>query len=137
MSIIKVVLDTNILISAIVFGGKPKKILEMAIKGKISIAVSHPLIQELRGVLEGNKFQYPEEATEIILTELISVGEMVSPTEKISVISNDPPDNRILECAITAKANCIVSGDHDLFTLKEFQGIPIYTADQFLKLYPL
>lgn len=131
---IKVVLDTNILISAIVFGGKPRKVLEAAIKGKIHLVLTEEIIVEIRGVLEGKKFQYPSEITELIIQELEALAEIVKPKERIKVIEKDPEDNRVLECAQQEQADYIVSGDVHLLEIKEFQGTRILIPGEFLKI---
>jgi uncharacterized protein len=128
----RVVLDTNILISAIVFGGKPKSIFEQAITGDIQLVVSDPILEELQGVLSGKKFRYPVHLVVEIVQQLASLAEIVSPEEKISVIKNDPADNRILECAVAGKVKYIVSGDIDLVSLKSYKKIEILTPDEFL-----
>jgi len=129
----RVVLDTNILISAIVFGGKPKIILEKAIRGDIQLVLSDPILEELQGVLLGKKFRYPTHVVVEIAQQLTSLAEIVYPEVEIVVIKNDPYDNRILECAVNGKAKYIVSGDSDLLLLKSYQNIDILTPDEFLK----
>ena len=128
-----VVLDTNILISAIVFGGKPRQVFDMVIRGEVKLALSPYLLEELQGVLEGPKFRYPHAMTNTILHELIDMAELVSPVKKFDVVKRDSDDNHVLECAFTAKVDFIISGDEDLLSLKSFQNIPILTADEFLK----
>jgi len=130
----KVVLDTNILISAIAFGGMPRIILEKVTKGDIQLVLSDPILEEVQGVLLGKKFRYPAHIVVEIAQQLISLAEIVYPKEAISVIKNDPPDNRILECASTGKVKFIVSGDADLLSVKSFRKIEILTPDEFLKL---
>jgi putative PIN family toxin of toxin-antitoxin system len=130
--LIKVVLDTNILISAIVFGGKPRELLEAAIKGKIQLLLTEEIIEEMRGVLEGKKFQFPGEITDLIVHEIESFAEIVKPKERLKVIENDPEDNRVLECARESKADYIVSGDFHLLGIKEFAGTKILMPGEFL-----
>jgi putative PIN family toxin of toxin-antitoxin system len=67
---LKVVLDTNVLISGILFGGKPRQILEKAIRGEIRLCLSEPILEELKGVLQRSKFDYSPEMIQLILTEL-------------------------------------------------------------------
>lgn len=131
---IKVVLDTNILISAIVFGGKPREVLEAAIKGKIQIVLTENIIKELKGVLEGNKFQYPTEITDLIIQELEALAEIIKPKERITVIEKDPEDNRVLECAQKAQADFIVSGVMHLLEIHDFKGTKIVTAEKILEI---
>ena len=130
----KVVLDTNILISGLVFGGKPRQVLEAAIKGKIQLVLTDEIIEETKKVLEGKKFQYPKEITDLITNELETLADIVKPKERIMAIEKDPEDNRILECARQAQADYIVSGDVHLLEIKEFQGTRILAPGEFLEI---
>ena len=129
---IKVVLDTNILISAIVFGGKPRQVLEAAIKGHIQLVLTEEITGEMTGVLEGKKFQYPKEITDLIIQELEVLAEIVKPKARIMVIEKDPEDNRLLECAQKSHADYIVSGDMHLLEIKDFKATKILTPEEFL-----
>jgi uncharacterized protein len=130
---LKIVLDTNVLISAIVFGGKPRKILEKIISGKSGFAVSKDILDEVDGVLSGKKFKYPSQAVYEIRNAIEELGEFVVPEIRINRITKDPDDNKILECAITAKADIIISGDSHLLELKKFNGIQIVSPAEFLE----
>jgi putative PIN family toxin of toxin-antitoxin system len=76
--VLRVVLDTNVLISAILFGGKPRQILEKAIRGEIRLCLSEPILEELKGVLQRSKFDYSPEMIQFILTELMGIADFVS-----------------------------------------------------------
>ena len=128
----KVVLDTNVLISAIMFGGKSRDILEMGISGKIKVAISQDILKELAEVLIGKKFRTPIAFVGQIIHELSEIAELVIVTDKINAVKNDPDDNRILECAVSAKADYIVSGDSDLLSLGHFRKIKILSPGDFL-----
>ena len=130
----KVVLDTNILISAIVFGGKPRAVLEAAIKGQIQLVLTVEIIEETRGLLEGRKFQFPRDIADLIVQELEALAEIVKPKERLSVIEKDPEDNRVLECAIESQADYIVTGDLHLLEIKEFQGTKIMPPGELLEI---
>ena len=130
---IRVVLDTNILISAILFGGKPRQVLERVIRGEIRLCMSEAILEELKGVLRRSKFSYSIEAIQVILTELISLSDFVNPSKTIRVVPEDPDDNRILECAVEAKANYIITGDLHLLRLSRYQDIEVLNAGAFLE----
>ena len=132
MSAPRIVLDTNVLISAIVFGGKPREVLEKVIAGWYTMAISAEMLAEFQWVLEGKKFRYPAAIVRNIVSELLAVSELVRPTTKVEHIKADPADNRILECALESRAAYIVSGDKHLLELGRFQGIPILDAAAFL-----
>jgi putative PIN family toxin of toxin-antitoxin system len=131
--VLKVVLDTNVLISAILFGGKPGRILEKAIRGEIRLCLSEPILEELKGVLQRSKFDYSPEMIQFILTELTAIADFVNPSEIINVVLEDPEDNRILECAVEAKANYVISGDFHLLKLSKYLNIEVLDAAAFLE----
>ncbi len=130
---LKVVLDTNVLISAILFGGKPRRILEKAIRGEIRLCLSEPILEELSGVLRRSKFDYSLEKVQTLLTELTSIADFVNPSQIIRLVLEDPDDNRILECAVEAKANYIITGDFHLLKLSRYRDIEIVNAFTFLE----
>ena len=132
---VTVVLDTNVLISAIMFGGKSRDILEMAIAGKFKIAMSQDILKELAGVLVGKKFKMPVIAVQQIVHELSELAILVVVTHAIKVVKDDLDDDRILECALSAGADYIVSGDTDLLSLKQFKSIKILSPTDFLLMF--
>lgn len=130
---LRVVLDTNVLISAILFGGKPRQILEKAIRGEFRLCMSEPILEELKGVLRRSKFDYSPEMIQVILTELAGIADFVNPSKTINVVLEDPEDNRILECAVEAEANYIVIGDFHLLKLSRYRNIEVLNAVAFLE----
>jgi len=131
--VLRVVLDTNVLISAILFGGKPRQILEKAIRREIRLCISEPILDEFRGVLRRSKFDYSPKMIQAILTELTGVADFVNPSRTIDAVPEDPADNRILECAVEAEANYIVTGDSHLLKLSRYRNIEIVNAVAFLE----
>jgi len=131
---IKVVLDSNIIISALVFGGKPRIILEKIIFGKIEGIISTDILNELLGVLK-DKFKYiPEELLKI--KNLISNRFITIKTNYIpNIIKEDPDDNFVLAICHKADINCVVTGDRHLLDVREYKGIKIIKPDTFLKEY--
>lgn len=132
---LKLVLDSNVFISALVFGGKPREILELAVKGLVEIAVSDDILEEIRGVLGGDKFRYPKASLRALVREIEDLAEFVEPKERIEALKEDPEDNRVLECAVESGASVIISGDSHLLALLEFGGIKILRPDEFLHLW--
>jgi uncharacterized protein len=132
----RVVLDTNILVSATFWEGFPHEILKLAEARKITLAASQATLNELFGVFARKKFdRYFQEAQtsrEEVSEHILSLVEVFSPTEEISVIEQDPSDNKFLACALAAEASFIISGDRHLLHLKKFRDIPIVTSSQFL-----
>jgi putative PIN family toxin of toxin-antitoxin system len=107
----KVTLDTNIYVSAFQFGGM--RLLHMAVDGDIEIAISQPILDELIRVLR-EKFQWDGYRLHAAKQQLLGLARMVVPTETLDVIKEDEPDNRILECAVAAGSEFIISADNDL-----------------------
>jgi putative PIN family toxin of toxin-antitoxin system len=128
----RVVLDTNILISAIVFGGLPRKILEMVIAGNVYCFLSFAILDELRDVLQRSKFGFSPQQAATVIDELQDICEILNPPRRIRTIKADPDDNRILECAVEAQAMCIISGDNHLLELGKYREIHIYSPADFL-----
>jgi uncharacterized protein len=114
-----------------VFGGKPKRVLEMAIDGEIEVAVSDPIIQEVRRHLLG-KFGWSEPRAAEAVESIAEFAKHVTPTETIDTVPTDPDDNRVLECAVSAGSQTIVTGDDDLLRLVAFRGIEIVRVADFL-----
>jgi putative PIN family toxin of toxin-antitoxin system len=129
----KLVLDSNVWISALVFGGKPREILESAIRGLIEVAISDDILEEIKGVLEGKKFRYPAKTVCALITEVENLADLVVPVKKIEVVPEDPEDDRVLECAVESGADIIVSGDSHLLELQSFGRIKIMSPDGFLR----
>jgi putative PIN family toxin of toxin-antitoxin system len=128
-----VTLDTNIYVSAFQFGGKPMEMLQMALDGEIEIAVSEPIIKETLRVLR-EKFNWQPYDIFDAGQQIRKIARVVGPTETLTIIEHDPPDNRILEYAKVAGSEFIISHDKDLLRLKEFAGISIMQVAEFLAL---
>jgi putative PIN family toxin of toxin-antitoxin system len=127
---LRVVADTNVFVSIFQFGGRIGQILDLAIQGAVELCISDPIVEELRGVL-GEKFHWPVERTGAAAGTLLRFCRLVDPQEPVSVC-RDPDDDRILECALAACADLIVTGDRDLLDLGVFRDTPIMTPRQFL-----
>jgi uncharacterized protein len=129
---VKVVADTNILVSALIFpGGPPEGFYRLALEGRITLVTSPPLLAELGRILT-EKFGWQGERTEEALQQLIRLAEIVDPDEVITDIEADPADNRVLEAAATGNVTAIVSGDQHLLALGVWRGVPIQTPAAFV-----
>jgi len=130
----RLVIDNNVVISSIFWDkGNPHKVINLAIENKISNFTSPKMLQELVKVLR-EKFKQPEEIIQRQLSLVANYSKIVRPNIKIKVVKDDPKDDMVLECAETANAEYIVSGDNHLLNLKQFKGIKILTPKQFLDL---
>jgi putative PIN family toxin of toxin-antitoxin system len=133
---LRLVLDSNVFISALVFGGKPRQIFDLAIKGLIDVAISDDILEEVKGVLQGTKFQYPARIVRALMSEIEDLADLVQPKDKIEAVPEDPADNRVLECAVESGADIIVSGDSHLLGLQSFGQIKIMSPEEFLRRLP-
>jgi len=132
MKFIKVVVDTNVIFSAMFWKGNESKILELAEEEKIRLLTSPALLDELRKVLTHKELGLDEKTVEENVQYVLSTVRLVSPRRVVKVIHEDPSDNRILECALEGKARYIISGDKHLLRMKKFRGIRIVRAKEFL-----
>jgi len=127
----RVVLDTNILVSA-VLGGRLAAILDAWEAGQFTLLVNTEILREYRSVLARPKFGLNIEDVDNIIGYIFQQAEFVTTTLLSTVSSEDPADDKFLKVALTGQADCIVSGDNHLLRLKACEGIPIYTAREFL-----
>lgn len=131
---VKVVLDTNVIISALLFGGIPGKILSLANKNVIKLLISPFIFNEIAQVLQ-KRFNWDEEKIMDALSAIEEVATVIEPKTKLSIIKQKDSDNRILECAVSGHADYIVSGDtKHILPLGEYRGIKILRPAVFLLL---
>ncbi len=128
----KVVFDTNILVSALVFpGGRGDAALERIVAGRDDLVISQPIIEELLGILS-RKFSRDAEELAHVAVLLSATGTLVTPRQRLRVVA-DEPDNRILECAVAGHAGVIVTGDKALLELGEHDGVKIISLRAYLE----
>lgn len=127
----KVVFDTSILVSALVFpGGRGESALRRIVEEQDELLLSKPILDELLGIL-GRKFAREPEELAHIAVFLADLARFVRPRRRLSVVKDDP-DNRILECAVAAGADLVVTGDRALLALREFRAVRIISLRDFL-----
>jgi putative PIN family toxin of toxin-antitoxin system len=130
---LNVVLDTNVIVSGLNFPtSNPAKILILVASGKIANFTSGHILNEISRILV-NKFFWSGEEVESVVAWLKTFSKSINPKTRVSVIA-DEPDNRILECALEGQADFIISGDHHLTDLGNYQGIKIVDPATFLLL---
>ena len=131
---IRVVLDTNVLVSALLFSGELGRIVEDWKSGAFVPVFSRETFDEFRRVLSYPKFSLTvQEIATLIEDEALPFCEVVEIGEEILSVCRDPADDPFLFCAVAACADCIISGDKDLLALGSFRNIPIVTAAAFLQ----
>jgi len=130
----KIVIDTNIYISAIFWGGKPRSVVDLGCNGQISIFTSSQIENEINKKLK-TKFGLSDEEVAQILLDFSTFTLPIKASRKITVIDDDPDDDKFIECAVASRAGFIVSGDKHLLNLKEYKGIKIMKAGDFLSFF--
>jgi putative PIN family toxin of toxin-antitoxin system len=131
----KVVIDTNVFVSSF-FGGNPRKIIDHWKHDKITLCLSRAILDEYIDVLCRIGLTDESELEELLA--LFSKGFnilFVIKTPKIQIIKNDPNDDKFIECAMALKADVVITGDREVFAVKEYAGIRILTPQQFLANY--
>jgi len=126
-----VVIDTNIYISAIFWKGKPRQVIDLGRDEKINILTSAAIEEEIADKLK-TKFNLDKNEISQILSDFSTFTKLVSATDRIQAVPDDPDDDKIIECAVSGKADYIVSGDRHLLKLEEYAGITILNASDFL-----
>ena len=130
----RVVLDTNVIISALLFRGLPSRLIPLWQKGKVTLLVSSQVLKEYLRVLAYPRFELAaQEIKSIIEVELLPFVEAVRVESKIRVIAKDPSDDKFLELAVDGKADFLISHDKHLLGLGVFRGTQILSVAEFLR----
>lgn len=127
----RIVADTNVIISAVVFGGLPRRVLQLAAMGAFELCLSEAIQSEVERVLE-IKFGWERPLIRSTLRSLHGWAVIFEPESSLAIVDDDPDDNRILECAVAAAAQVVVSGDRHLLQLGSFRSILIQNPRQFI-----
>ena len=138
----RAVIDTNVLISALFWGGRPRKVIDLAVSGRFQAITSAELVLELEDVLTG-VFDLSQERVALVLRDVLSYAEVVTPVDDSQQVFRelpseadtlrDPDDLKVIATAVAALADHIVTGDADLLSLNPIQNIRILTPAQFLE----
>jgi len=132
----RVVLDTNVLVSALLFKGALSRLVELWRKGKIIPVISRETFEELTTVLQYPKFSLSkDEIKSVVEHEILPYFEIIEVVKAVKGVCRDPEDDKFLSCAVSSSADYIVSGDKDLSDLKRYKSIKIVTASDFLKMF--
>jgi putative PIN family toxin of toxin-antitoxin system len=130
----RVVLDTNVLVSALLFKGALSRLVELWRKGKMIPLLSRETFEELTTVLQYPKFSLSkDEIKSVIEHEILPYFEIIKVVKSVKGVCRDPGDDKFISCAISASADCIVSGDKDFCDLKQYKTVRIISASDFLK----
>jgi putative PIN family toxin of toxin-antitoxin system len=133
MGSVKVVVDTNVLVSALLFGGIPAQLIPLWQRGKIKPLASKEIIDEYLRVFTYPKFKLTEEDVNFLLYhEILPHFEVIDVESGPRIIKRDPEDDKFIRCALAGKAKFIISGDQHLLSLKSYQKIEILSPADFL-----
>jgi putative PIN family toxin of toxin-antitoxin system len=128
---VRVVFDTNILISALLFpGGRGEAALRRIIDELDELVLSKAILDELLATL-ARKFSRDEEELAHVAVFISDIATIVRPRRRLAVVK-DEPDNRVLECALTGHAEAIVTGDRELLAVKDFRGVRLLSLREYL-----
>lgn len=130
----KVVLDSNVLISALGYEGSERNILRRCFRKEIQFYLTKEIIDEVLRVLDYPKFDFSEKQKSELKLILSEYGQMVYASNRLSLIKEDPSDNRFLECALAIDADYLITGDKHLLKLKSFGNTTIVRAPDFFRL---
>ncbi|MDE2778831.1 MAG: putative toxin-antitoxin system toxin component, PIN family [Chloroflexota bacterium] len=130
----RVVLDTNVIISALNFPGNERMLLGLALRGRFEFILSLFILEEVAGVLT-RKFGWDEERTNQAILTLENAAVVIEPPRLEEVIEGGHADKRVLECAVAANADYLATGDRrHLLPIGEHRGMTIVNAPRFLSL---
>lgn len=126
----KIVIDTNVIVSAMFFGGKPRQLVELLVKHKFQSFASAEIVNEYQDTASELCARYPKKPVHLPLTAIVTAMNIIETTSDISVC-RDPDDDKFINCALDSNCSYIISGDNDLLTIKNYNGIKIVTVAEF------
>lgn len=130
----KIVVDTNVVISGVFFGGNPRQIVEVIVDGNINAYATTEIVDEYMGIIESMIERKQGRLNQSILSPFFLSLKMIE-SKTVVELSRDPDDDKFIECAVDAEALYIVSGDNDLLDIGQYEGIQIITAKEFCDKY--
>ena len=126
----RIVIDTNIVASAIFFDGRPRQLLELLLQRELSAYVCRDIVEEYQETIEYLKRKYPNKPITVPLTQIIAACNMVEPTSVVKAC-RDPDDDKFIACALDSRSLYIVSGDKDLLAVRQYQDVRVVTVAEF------
>ncbi len=128
----RTVCDTNVIVSGMLFGGHSRTILTAIAQGRVEAYTSPALLHELREVLQRRKFRLTSEQVDAVMELIRESFTCVAPGATLSVIADDPDDDRVLEAALASRARATVSGDSHLLALGAWRSVAIHSPAGFV-----
>ena len=130
----RIVIDTNVVASAIFFGGRPAELLRMVIRHEHLAVATDEIVDEYQATISYLLDKYGGKKMQLSIVPIFSAMEIIQATNKVD-ICRDPDDNKFISCAIDGHCYYVVSGDKDLLSLEQFGNIKIVTVAEFLELF--
>ena len=129
----RIVVDTNVLASAVFFGGKPGELLRLILARSVSGVATQEILDEYQETIDYLLKKYKGRELHFSAVPVYSSMEIISAKTRVAVC-RDPDDDKFISCAIDGQCYYVVSGDKDLLTLKKYQYVKIVTVSEFLEL---
>ena len=130
----RVVVDTNVFISGVFFGGKPRVVLESIVRGDITAFASKAIIEEYSETVQDLIGRRQGSLSQEAVSSFVASLNIIETRTKV-IASRDPDDDKFIECALDASALYIISGDKDLLSLEKYRGVTMITAADFVAQY--
>lgn len=130
----RIVLDTNVLISAVIGNGKPRHLLKAILDGRCVLVTSDVILNEMAGVLSRPKFKMNGREVHDVMSALVFSSDVRRVKSRFRIVREDPDDDAIINTAYDGQADYIVSGDDDLLKIRVFEGIRIISVAEMLNL---
>jgi putative PIN family toxin of toxin-antitoxin system len=128
---VRVVLDTNVVVSAAFFGGRPRRVLDAWAEGRLDIVITPSILDEYLRVCDRLRASYPDADYQPLLFELVAHGTLMADTEEAVAVTADPDDDKFMWCAANSGAT-VVSGDRHLLDVDGWNGVRVMTPGDFL-----
>ena len=132
----RVVIDTNVIISGVFFGGAPSKVLQVWRDGNTTLVLSPAILDEYRRVGEELSRRHTGISLTPFLSLVVAYAEIIEPPNLPELVCRDADDDKFISCAVAGKCLFIISGDHDLLDVGEYRGVGIVTPRAFLESLP-
>lgn len=132
--VVRIVLDTNVYLSGIIFGGNSRHILDILISKKASAITSPAILLEISQKLE-KKFKWSKDQIIVIIKTLAKTAIVVKPKKRLNIVKIDKTDNKIIEAAVEGEVDYIITGDKHLLQIGKYQDIKIISPVKFLSIF--
>lgn len=129
----KVVVDTNVHVSGVFFGGMPSRILEAWRDKRIDVVVSPDILEEYRRVGEHLETQFTDVSLAPFLALLVMNAEIIEPPDLLEQVSRDSDDDKFIACALAGGCHVIISGDKDILSISGYRGVKVVAPREFLE----